>query len=386
MNKSTILFIPSNRNHVKIFSLIQSSLQNYRILFITQDSYKNEGAEELLSQSTLHYKKFDEFHKKDPRVILDQENVSLIIIGNDTDVIPQWFVNCANEKNIPSILIQDGLMLDIKTHRKIIKNYFSNRTKLKLKFLALKLLVTKKYNRISDGNGGCTQLQVWSNATKSFYINQGIEPSKIVITGNPFYKNVNYEKFVIRKEKKIVFAVSDLVETRIMTKQDSIQLFEIICSTFNQYPDVRLIIKPHPSDDLKTYHSSLQKFNSRIEISYDDISHVLQNSDLLITTISTTAIEAISCGKPVIIFFPNIEKIVDLNTFPYDLIEKNIVLYATDSITLKNQYEKIINGKFFVDKNEVEKMLKQYFGFGESIKDPSFYIESLINSNSLTDK
>ena len=171
-----------------------------------------------------------------------------------------------------------------------------------------------------------------------------------------------------------------------MTKQDSIQLFEIICSTFNQYPDVRLIIKPHPSDDLKTYHSSLQKFNSRIEISYDDISHVLQNSDLLITTISTTAIEAISCGKPVIIFFPNIEKIVDLNTFPYDLIEKNIVLYATDSITLKNQYEKIINGKFFVDKNEVEKMLKQYFGFGESIKDPSFYIESLINSNSLTDK
>ena len=145
----TILFLPSNDHHVKIFHGISEILKkDFRILFLTQGSFKNEGVEKELSKLGTNFKKIDEYDRVEPKFILESENVSLVVIGNDTDVIPQWFVNQCSDYNIPSVLIQDGIQFDFKRHNKKFSDIISKKdSSLKLQKLALKLRLTKKYKK-----------------------------------------------------------------------------------------------------------------------------------------------------------------------------------------------------------------------------------------------
>jgi hypothetical protein len=68
LSNKKILFIPSNRNHVDIFYDISNNFKkNYDVLYISQESYKNEDAEQKLVELNLNFKRFEDYKKKDPK-------------------------------------------------------------------------------------------------------------------------------------------------------------------------------------------------------------------------------------------------------------------------------------------------------------------------------
>jgi hypothetical protein len=368
-NSKTVFFIPSNENHVKLFLPLYKTLAGqYRVVFFSQDEYKDELAEKTLVDYGLPFKTFNDYEKRDPTFILSKENTNLIIIGNDTDVIPQWFVNVSNTLHIPSIMIQDGLFFNIKNFN---PNSFSKKIDLlkkkssvKLFFLAFRLLLTKKYKRVTDGNGGCTQIHVWGNASKDYFILNGVNDTKIIITGNPRLDDyeIKGEEKKHSDEKIILYAPSDLIKNKIMGKNNVKKLIKDIFVATTSFQNMKLIIKPHVGENKNLYEDIAKQYNAKFEILDNDFQNLLFKSDILISNISTTVIDGISKGKPVIIFLPNIDKITDEKTFPRDLIEKNVVLYANDNKSLAEKINAILTGKFNALSNMRDLAIEDYFG------------------------
>jgi len=366
LHKKNVLFIPSNKNHVQLFYKIFQELPKDCSIFLSQEPYKKEGSETELNNLRIKFKKLGNYSKKDPSFILDREKVGVIVVGNDTDIIPQWFINHSKKMNISSVLIQDGLMFESLHTQNSIQNLFHifNKSNMRLLFLELSLLLKHQYKRIRDGESGCTQIQVWGKTSEKYFLSLGINKDKIVITGPLQKYDSEYTPQHLKDdERKILFTLSDLVDTKIMTRKGVIKLIDTVCSVTTTFEKMKLIIKPHPREKQGIYENHIKKFGSKVEISYQAFNELMiTNSDLLITNLSTTAIEALVFKKPTIIFLPNIENIVNHDVFPRDLIKKNIIKYAKDKDTLSKQLTLIINDNLRIDYPETEKALRDYLG------------------------
>lgn len=386
-NKKTILFIPSNSNHVKIFSLISNFLKTkYDTLFISQDSYKNEGAENTMLRLKIHYKKIEDYNDKNPKSIMRQENIGLVIVGNDTDVIPQWFISSANALNIPSVLVQDGLFFDIK---RIKQNKFQkllntlNNGTPKLLFLTLLLLFTHQYKRVSDGLGGCTQIHVWGTKSRDYFISKGVDERKIIITGRIGTDQI-IECKTQNNHKFILYAPTNMVKTNLISNKTMKNMTTAICSAILSIDNLTLVIKPHDVENTNFYKSLTKKFGSKLQIVDKDIVNLIADSYLLITNLSTTAIDALCMHKPVIIFLPHLESYVEPTTFPRDLILNNIVLYANDKDSLLFNIRTILNGQNKRDSIISNQTLSEYVGpeDGNSVNRSCLNITQLLENTS----
>jgi len=363
------LFIPSNENHVRMFYSILEHLQGYNVLFLSQGKYKNEGAEKTLAELGIKFTKFDQYEKNNPEFVIKKENIGVVVIGNDSDVIPQWFINYSNKARIPTILIQDGVMVSIKTNdpsflehlRFRLQNFHPN-----LLALSARLTASKQYKKLTLGMGGCTQIHVWGKTSQSYFIDKGIDANSIVITGNPKLdgmKNVKQSKNL--GEKIILYAPTDLVRCNIIEPETMDKLTTDLCSTVSSLENVKLIIKHHPREDSKFYIALPGRFGSKIEISDKEICSLMGLSDVVITDLSSVAIEALAAKKPVIIYLPNIEKFTDSNYFPNDLIRKNVFLYACDKKSLFEQIDKILHSDTSTLEMHMENAAKDYLGLAD---------------------
>ena len=365
-NRKSVLFIPSNENHVRMFSQISRYLKtNYDVVFISQEPYKKEGVEKILHELGINFKRLDDYDKKNPESILKKENASIVIIGNDTDVIPQWFVNCAKKMKIHTVLVQDGVLLDIKTIKEnLLKKFLFLIIRSNIKFLVmtLRLVLTNQYHRITYGLGGCTQIHVWGETSKTYLINKKIDSNRIVIVGNIKMDERKDWHAEDKNEKIVLYAPTDLVSSNVVTPKTMHELTADLCSAITSLENMKLVIKPHPRENMEFYENLITAFGNKIEISTSDIPSLLGMSKLVISDLSTVTIESLVINKPVIIYMPNIENIVDQNFFPHDLISKNAVLFANNKQSLLEQVAKILNGKWLPSETTINKIKEEYLG------------------------
>lgn len=363
MSGKTILFIPSNENHCKIFQSVSTHLKEYKQIFLTQGSYKNEGAEDALKKLGVNFTRIDDYEQKDAEFILKKENVGIVVIGNDGDIIPQWFVNSGKKIGIPSVLIQDGMMINIRTlGRNLIK---STRDKLtqtspKLKILAINLGRKKQYKKTIYGLGGCTQIHAWGKQSESYYVNKGVDSKSIIITGMPKI----YDSTIAisdNSEKIILYAPTDFVRMNIAKPDFVKRLAYDVCSTVMSMKNVKLIIKPHPRENVNLYADLQIKFGSRVEISNEDVSTLIPMSGLVISDLSTVGLEAIWLKKPVVIHLPNVESFTGHDVFPNDVIVKNMALYSDDERSLSVQIRKITEKKWSLPDGDMD-IVEKYLG------------------------
>jgi len=380
MSGKTILFIPSNENHCKIFQSIGVHLKEYNQVYLSQGSYKDEGVEETLEKLGTSFTRIDDYEKKDAEYILRKENVGVVIVGNDSDVIPQWFVNSAKNLGIPSVFVQDGMMVEIKTlGRNIVKSTRDKLTQssLKLKMLAIQLGRKKQYKKTSYGLGGCTQIHAWGEQSASYYINKGVDRKKIMITGIPKI----YDSSIISSdgEKIILYTPTDFVRMNIVKSDYAKELAYNVCSVVTPIKNVRLIIKPHPREDLNLYAYLPEKFGSRVQISYEDVTKLLPLSSLVISDLSTVGLEAIGLQKPVVIYLPKVESFTEKNVFPNDVIAQNLVLYAKNEQSLLEQITKLLEKKWSLQEENLA-IVKKYLGplDNNATLRSSMYIEQLL--------
>lgn len=369
--KKTILFVPSNGNHVKIFSnLLEHFQKKLNTLFVTQGSYKNEGAEKELQQLGLNFEEFDKIQTNSLN-FLECQNVAAVIVGNDTDIIPQLFINSATKLKIPSILIQDGLMFDV------IKNKIPKQFTLKLFLLEIKLLISKQYHRVPDGKSSCTQIHVWGKTSQKYFIKKGIPRKKIIITGaigNWLTDDMVYNSY---KTNTILMAPSNIINSKLLSKKKFEELFDIICTVI-QDNSMSLTVKPHPNDD-KKFFSKLVNKHATITTLLDAEKILLEKYDALITDFSTIGIQALHKKIPVIIYFPNLSNYVNSDIYPLDLINSKIFMHAKNQQELSKHLKSISNFKF--DSVNLNKILNDYLGpaDNDSSKRSASYILNLLN-------
>lgn len=362
--EKTILFLPSNKNHVYLFYPIWSILKNkYKTIFLTQGSFKTEGAEEALQHFKIPFTKFESYKKQDPNFILKSESIDLVILGNDIDVIPQWFVNCSQSLQIPTILIQDGMLFDYITKRKPMSKISVMLTNSKkLIKLALKLKIQKKYKKILYGQSNCTQIHVWSKNTKYYLIDKNIDPTKIIITGNPKFQILTKFEKTPHKTKQVLYCPTSLIETGILDQNTVAGIVKSICHVITQLKEVDLIIKPHPVEKKSFYEKIICQFTQKIRLTNEDINNLFKTANCVITNLSTVSLDAIAHSIPVLLYVPNLEQIVKTSFFPQILIDKKVVLYAHDVESLNTQLIRILKGDFSIQESHRKEILEEFYG------------------------
>lgn len=380
MKNKTILFLPSNGNQVKIFNPISNLLEkNYHILYVSQGSFKDEGAEHELQFRNINFKKFDEFTKQDPKFIIEQENVGLIVVGNDTDVIPQWFISSSHKLQIPSLLIQDGLLFDVKKLNNDFLHHISiliNKRSKKLLKLALKLKLSHEFKKIKYGQGGCNQIHVWGKMAEEYLLKRNVPKSSIKISGNTKFQTKNEVSSMNSKQTNeitILYAPTDLIQTSILDQKTVLDIVHDLCESVLAKEENHLVIKPHPIENTKFYNSFQKKYGPRIEIVNEEIGSLITKSDIVITNLSTVSMEALQKRKPVVIFLPKIEKIVNPNSFPLDLIEKGVFLYARDKQDLTEKIDNILSNGFEFSSSKLQ-IISDYLGVQENA------VSNIVNS------
>jgi surface carbohydrate biosynthesis protein len=219
-----------------------------------------------------------------------------------------------------------------------LKNYFQN---LKTAGISYGFLDTdyyintkRKYKDVKKEEfEGMSFYCLWGEFSKEEINNTGIiDEKKIFITGNPSFDlnaEIWREIFTKRIEKSvckygiklpyILFCTSfglvnrarihtdkviaDTSELHGISKDifldfqkkqwdDLIEMVELIKSVSTKYPHLSIVIRPHPGEDIKTYHSLLSEKKNVVVIKDLEVGTWLNSALMVIQSISTTALEA----------------------------------------------------------------------------------------------
>jgi glycosyltransferase involved in cell wall biosynthesis len=148
---------------------------------------------------------------------------------------------------------------------------------------------------------------VMGEVIKKVYVDSGVEPHRIVVTGA-----ANFDSLFDRdkeKDKQALLAHNIdlnkkviLFTTQYMAFSETERMLTGVINAVLKLKDFRLVVKVHPRDDLRNYQNITEEyFKSGVRIVKDvDLYALINNCELLITKYSTTALEAIMFDKPVI--------------------------------------------------------------------------------------
>jgi CDP-glycerol glycerophosphotransferase (TagB/SpsB family) len=136
-----------------------------------------------------------------------------------------------------------------------------------------------------------------------------VEPGRIAVTGNPAFdrlaQGVEPERVErVRRSLKLEAGRPLLLVT---TQNDSFaasrRQIEAVVAAAREFPALQIVVKLHPADAFAPYQR-LQRELEGVDLhltQHSDLAALLALSDLLVTRFSTTALEAMLQGKPVIV-------------------------------------------------------------------------------------
>ncbi len=238
------------------------------------------------------YKIFPEYKLTITQIInnLTALRPDLILLQLDTCPFERALCYLAHQKGIPTMVVQHGIQAERRGHDKIY---------------------AEKY-------------LVWGAAHKERYITWGNAPDKIVVTGNPEFDRFNsthydydqikdtiISKLGLNKEKKIiVFATRSNWENYWFsafrfTDSETMHFRELVKALDSMDTQCQLILKVHPGeihDDI--YQKVLDDLHHKLSVTITKdigLDNLLVASDLLVSTGSTVALEALILKKQVVI-------------------------------------------------------------------------------------
>lgn len=130
-----------------------------------------------------------------------------------------------------------------------------------------------------------------------------------------------------------------------------------IFSCFKDQKDVTLIVKLHPAErhEVKYYKGIAKKAGYlNVDIRYDiDLYELLAASDLIITGYSTVGSEAVYFGKPLIIYDPFKEDLLNY-------VKEGVAFQATDHDSLDSYINRVKEGTLRVDQEKYQEFIRKY--------------------------
>lgn len=334
--KSKVLFVVSSTAQAEMFKPIAEKLSDWDTIAINTDRfYKRAEIEKTLQRLSFPYKTIAGLSMNKVKRVFAEESPDVIVVGHDRNLMDRLFVGCANSKGIPTLLIQDGVLA---ASRDKIRETGSITNSLKylgsLPFKAFNFIMNRDYSwhgkieialfelRYSTrgkvgvyGHGECSKMALFGDAVKEMFILEGIDPKRILVTGNPKFDKVYYskdsnckqkvcKKWHIPPDKEIILLLTQyMVEAKIWSPEQRRKFVLAIVSATAALPNTQLIIKLHPpTESEEDYQEIVRDLTSQpIICKYASLPELLNACDLAITVSSTAALEAMAIGKPVVI-------------------------------------------------------------------------------------
>jgi len=247
------------------------------------------------------------------RTVIETEKPDIIITGFDSNILEMLFIRIGQQMGIPSITIQDG---DFYPYcpRKI--------------------------------NADFTVVQ--GEIVKEQYITFGVDPEKIVISGQPRYDYIfNGELLINTAQFKSTHSISDNQKIIVFatdpgsvlnTKEKKRKYEDIIIKEATGKSEYFLVLKLHPQDTGEITMDLVSKYSSSNILIIKDMNadELMSMCDLWLTTYSTTALESVMMKKPLLLL--NFDK----ENYLQDFVKEGVAEYIETKERVLPLFEKAL--------------------------------------------
>lgn len=150
-------------------------------------------------------------------------------------------------------------------------------------------------------------ISVWGKSRLQRYQECSIwQPTQIQANGNPEYDRLTLPRQLDRSGVYWLWATRPHCPEKCYSPsrhpQEGLQILESLLAALARSRQSRLVIKPHPLDDVKLYQSYIdrQRLNDRVVISSQPVQSLIPDASVVISEDSTVGLEAMFLGKVVI--------------------------------------------------------------------------------------
>lgn len=202
--------------------------------------------------------------------------ISGVLVGTTEEMMCRTLVLVASQYGIPSYCLQHGLILGEEAYVPAFATYY---------------FVYGKYE-------------------KNFYIEKGVAPERIIITGHPRYDSIFTSTYTNKSEIIRRAGLNPNKKTILLATQPQHTQFYInLTQELLKNRHVQIIIKPHPWEKAKNRINSyllLAKKHRQVAVITNEISlyQLIESVDLVVVVNSTVGLEAMLLDKPVLVFKP----------------------------------------------------------------------------------
>jgi hypothetical protein len=289
----------------------------YKLSEEVRKRLKTGSYKELISKSFIclvndFYEVLDSFYT--------QKHISALFVPNDVTFFENLSIQLCKRKNIPSFIFLHGL--------------------------------PGRYNLIDENRAD--YLIVWGEKIKENYVKTGFDPSKIFVSGHPYYKAILNQNFRFSLDNVLVLTKSmngtpHSDKVVLGDRGNSILYLLQIQNVLKKFGVKNVRFRPHPCENYVWYYSFIDPDFFKLDVESLDLS--LKRTSLVIGPTSTVLIESIYFRVNYLVFEP-CNSNVDLFNYPlvapFDGSDSRIPVAKTEeelNYLLKNKFE--INPTFF---------------------------------------
>ena len=197
-------------------------------------------------------------------------NPAAILVYADNHAPPQAYVLLARRAGIPAIMLQHGL--DCEQH-----------------------CLEQAY---------ASAIAVWGTARLQRYQqNSTYQPDRIAVTGHPEYDHLQPPKQLDRTGHYWLWVTrphgSEKCYTPSRSPREGADILHALLTALQQIPTARLVIKPHPLENLAVYRDQIiaAQLGDRVELTTHNVAALLAEASLVICEDSTAGLDAMFGGK-----------------------------------------------------------------------------------------
>jgi hypothetical protein len=166
-----------------------------------------------------------------------------------------------------------------------------------------------------NGQGGCDLIAAWGETSRQYYMQVGVDPQRIVVTGNPrmeamatkmggLTKRDSRRALEVPEDSRVVlFATNPIYKMGFVSQQQYLESVRLVVAALDRADsNVHLLVKPHQIEfEHKMWHLD-RELASHPRVSYLEgrgLAECIAASDATIVFNSTVAVEAAMFGRDV---------------------------------------------------------------------------------------
>ncbi len=279
---------------------------------------------------TLNY--YETFKK-----IIEKEKVAVTFISGQNGIFERCLAAASRTRGIPCILLPHGFAIGNLPASDVLENMY---------------------------------IPVFNQTTASHFIDSGIPPQQIRVTGPAVYDNIiNHRQNTFRvsatneeRQKNLLLLTQPLTEDNFMSQKEYFLMVEAVVREMSSLPDAKIIIKLHPREKgMKSYEKIAKKIDQKKISIYQEgefnlLYGLLSTADVVVNFYSTAGVLEAS-----ILDVPSV-------TFPFNGKKNNKYgdfdpsLYALDIKELKPAIRRLLDNPALL-REKRKKMVQEFCTF-----------------------